>query len=146
MRVQQSRTQLLPLTWEIPATIAASWLFLSLLVLPLGEATAAWLTGRGFAWPESGLMEAMFAVLQGQPAGELALVYSLIALLEVGVALIGLLALSLWWRSYGPGAQHGLATRGDVAVALGSANLRRRRSMIRPDLYDGGRRRTPSAP
>ena len=47
MRVQQSRTHVLPLTWEIPATIAASWLFLSLMVLPVGEATAAWLTGRG---------------------------------------------------------------------------------------------------
>ena len=146
MRVQQSRTQVLPLTWEIPATIAASWLFLSLLGLPVGEAAAAWLTGRGFAWPESGLMEATVAVLRGDPAGEPALVYALIALLEVGVALIGLLASGLWWRSYGPGAQHGLATRSDVAVALGSTNLRRRKSVIRPDLFDGGRRRTPSAP
>ena len=146
MRVQQSRTQVLPLTWEIPTTIAASWLFLSLLVLPVGEAAAAWLTGRGFAWPESGLMEATVAVLQGKPAGKPVLVYALVALLEAGVALSGLLPLSLWWRSYGPGAQHGLATRSDVAVALGSTNLRRRKSVIRPDLYDGWRRRTPSAP
>ena len=51
MRVQQSRTYVLPLTWEIPATIAASWLFLSLLMLPLGEAAATWLTGQGFTWP-----------------------------------------------------------------------------------------------
>jgi hypothetical protein len=146
MRVQQSRTHVLPLTWEIPTTIAASWLFLSLLMLPLGEAAATWLTGQGFTWPESGLMEATVAVLQGEPASEPALVYALIALFEVGVALIGLLALSLWWRSYGPGAQHGLATRSDIAVALGFTNLRRRKSVIRPDLYDGGRRRTPSAP
>ena len=146
MRVQQSRTYVLPLTWEIPATIAASWLLLGLLVLPLGESTAAWLTGQSYTWPKSGLVEATVAVLQGEPAGEPALVYALIALLEAGVALIGLFALALWSRSYGPGAQHGLATRSDVAVALGSANLRRRRSVIRPDLYDGGLRRTPSAP
>ena len=146
MRVQHSRTYVLPLTWEIPATIAVSWLFLSLLVLPLGESTAAWLTGQGHTWPESGLMEPTVAVLQGEPAGEPALVYALIGLLEAGVALIGLSALGLWSRSYGPGAQHGLATRRDVAVALGSTNLRRRRSVIRPDLYDGGPRRTPIAP
>ena len=145
MRVQQSRTHVLPLTWEMPAAIAAGWLFLSLLVLPVGEATAAWLTGQGFTWPESGLMAATIAVLQREPAGEPVLVYALIGFLELGVALIGLFALSLWWRSYGPGAQHGLATRGDVAVALGSTNLRRRRSVIRPDLYDDGFCRTPSA-
>ena len=146
MRVQQSRTHVLPLTWEIPTTIAASWLFLSLLVLPVGEATAAWLTGQGYTWPKSGLMDATVSVLQGEPASDPALVYALIALLEAGVALIGLFALGLWSRSYGPGAQHGLATRSDVAVALGYKNLRRRRSVIRPDLYDAGRRRTPNAP
>ena len=61
MRVQQSRTHVLPLTWEIPATIAASWLFLSLMVLPVGQGAASWLEGEGFSWPEGRVVETTLA-------------------------------------------------------------------------------------
>jgi hypothetical protein len=138
MRVQQSRTHVLPLTWEIPATIAASWTFLSLMVLPVGQGAASWLEGEGFSWPEGRVVETTLQLLRGHSDGDLALVYGVIALLEVGVGAVAVLALGLWWRTYGPGTQHGLADRREVAAALGRGNLRRRRPVIRPDLV--GRR------
>ena len=141
MRVQQSRTHVLPLTWEIPATIAAGWIFLSLMVLPVGRGVASWLEGEGFSWPESRVVETTLQLLGGQSDGDLALVYGMIALLEVGVGAVAVLALGLWWRTYGPGTQHGLADRHEVAVALGPGNLRRRRPVIRPDLVGRGARR-----
>jgi hypothetical protein len=140
MRVQQSRTHVLPLTWEIPATIATSWLFLSLMVLPVGQGVASWLEGEGFSWPEGRVVETTLQLLRGRPDGDLAPAYGLIALLEVGVGAVAVLALGLWWRTYGPGTQHGLANRHEIAAALGRGNLRRRGRVIRPDLVGGGSR------
>jgi len=134
MRVQQSRTEVLPLTWEIPATIAASWLFLALSALPVAHAASSWIRGEGFAWPDHRVVETTLDVLRGRPDGNAVVVYALVAFLEVGVAVLGVLALALWWRAYGPGAQHGLATRHQVAMVLGPRNLRRRSPVIRPDL------------
>ena len=134
MRVQQSRTHVLPLTWEIPATIATSWLFLSLMVLPVGQGAASWLEGEGFSWPAGRVVEATLQLLRGQPEGDLPLVYGMVALLEVGVGAAAVVALSVWWRTYGPGTQHGFAHRHEVAEALGPGNLWRRGPVIRPDL------------
>lgn len=144
MRVQQSRTDVLPFTWEIPAAIACTWLFLALLALPVGQGAAMWLHGDGFAWPQGELVESILALLRGDPsatksaAGDgpsAVLVYALIALAEVLVAVIAGFALVVWWRSTGPGTQHGLATRHQVAGVLGLGQLRRRRRVIRPDLH-----------
>jgi hypothetical protein len=134
MRVQQSRTDVLPLTWEIPAAIAASWLLLALLALPTGQAAAAWVLGKGFAWPSSRLVEVTLEVARGRPEVDPLLVYALIAVLEVVVAAAAALGLSLWWRNYGPGTQYGLASRHQIAAALGPGNLRGRMQIIRPDL------------
>ena len=141
MRVQQSRTHVLPLTWEIPATIATSWLFLSLMVLPVGQGAASWLEGEGFSWPQGRVVETTLQLLRGQSDGDHALLYGMVALLEVGVGAVAVLVLGLWWRTYGPGTQHGLANRHEVTVALGPGNLWRRRPVIRPDLVGGGGRR-----
>jgi hypothetical protein len=134
MRVQQSRTDVLPLTWEIPASIAASWLFLALLALPAGQAAAAWVVGDGPAWPSHRLVEATLDVARGHPDTNPLVTYSILAVLEMAVALAAILALWWWWRMHGPGAQYGLATSHDVAAALGPNNLDRRLPIIRPDL------------
>jgi type IV secretion system protein VirD4 len=134
MRVQQSRTDVLPLTWEIPATIAASWLFLAVLALPAGQTAAAWIAGDGFIWPSRRLVEATLDVARGHPHTNPFLTYSIIAVLEIAVALAAILAFWWWWRAHGPGAEYGLATRHEIAAALGPSNLHRRLPIIRPDL------------
>jgi type IV secretion system protein VirD4 len=138
MRVQQSRTDVIPLTWEIPASIAASWVFLALLALPAGQSAAAWVAGEGFAWPSSRLVEAGLDIARGHPNANPVLTYSTVAILEIAVAAAAILAFWWWWRAHGPGAQYGLATRQDVAAALGPSNLHRRLAIIRPDLTTSG--------
>ncbi|WP_297776617.1 hypothetical protein [Mycobacterium sp.] len=138
MRVQQSRTDVLPLTWEIPTTIAASWMFLALLALPAGQAAAAWMGGDGFAWPSHRLVEATLDVARGHPDAHPLMTYSIIAVAEIALALGAVLVCWWWWRAHGPGAQYGLASRHEVAATLGPANLHRRLPIIRPDLTTPG--------
>ncbi len=151
MRVQQSRTEVLPLTWEIPATIAACWLFLGLASLPAGQGAASWVSGRGFAWPDGQVVDSVLGILAGRPSVGIphppttGLVYAAIVLAELLLGILASLALALWWRGYGPGAQHGLASRRQVAAVLGPANLGRRSAVIRPDLNAGRRDRTAGA-
>jgi hypothetical protein len=66
-------------------------------------------------------------------------IYALITLLEL-VALAAVVWLGVWWwRLLGPGALQGMATRGEVERVLGLSNLRRRRKVIRPDLFGADR-------
>ena len=136
MRVQQSRHDALPLTWEIPAAICACWLLLGALAVPTGLAATSWVAGRGFVWPDRPLLEVLSTVLDGELGDGLppTLGYGLIVVGELLVAAAVLVALVVWSHTWGPNAQHGLAGRHEVAAVLGPRNLRRRRAVIRPDL------------
>lgn len=146
MRVQRPRADSLPLTWEVPATIASCWLLASVLALPLGQAIGFWVSGGGFAWPHGTLVENVAGLLRGDVGSGLTvptsttvpppeLVYAAITLFELAVGVVAVLAFVVWWRSAGPGAQVGMAGRHDVEQVLGLRNLRRRQATIRPDLY-----------
>lgn len=152
MRVQRSRTDALPLTWEIPAAAAASWVLVAILALPLGQGLAFVAVGEPFAWPRGRLVESLIGLFGGVPGEGLsaaradalpptAVVYLGVVLLELFVGAVAVWGMALWWRAVGPGAQFGIAGRRDAERVLGANNLRRRRSIIRPDLFGGGRRR-----
>jgi hypothetical protein len=140
MRVQHSRTDVLPLTWEIPTTIGLVWVVLAVAGLPAGQALAYGLSGLGARWPEH-LPEALGGLLAGRPGigvpggtPALVVVYGAIVLVELIVTGLGVWATSWWWRSTGPGAQYGLASPHEVRAVLGERELNRRRGTIRPDL------------
>ena len=130
----------LPLTWEVPAGFALTWLCLAGAGLLAGQATAGLLSGRGWRWPDSPhLLPAVGGLLTGHvgvgvpgtpPAAWL--VYLLI-----GVCQLLLLAVSVWatvrfWASVGPGRRYGMATRVEAETVLGVGRLRRVRKIIRP--------------
>ena len=152
MRVQQSRTDVLPTTWEVPAAIASCWVLLALLALPVGQGAAFWVTGHGFAWPDGQVPGSILGLLTGHtsvglrqlpgPSVPVSVVYTAIIMIEL--LLCGCMAwlLAWWWRALGPGAQHGLANTRQVAVVLGQGNLRKRWPVIRPDLQGASRQRS----
>jgi hypothetical protein len=75
-------------------------------------------------------------------AGDLASsawIYTLITLVELVALAVTVWLGVLWWRQMGPGALQGMATRGEVERVLGVSNLRKRRKVIRPDLFGTGR-------
>lgn len=141
MRVQHQRTDVLPLTWEIPVTIALGWLVLAAVVLPVGQSLAYAITGRALVWPNGGLTGSLGGLLSGRPgvgAGgrppPTAVVYAVIAVAEAVVGAVALWVTLWWWRSAGPGAQYGLAAKREIRTVLGEGQLLRRRKTIRPDL------------
>ena len=130
--------------------IGLIWLLGSLLALPAGQGLAFALSGDGFVWPGPGLGRSLLGLLTGDagrglPPGLQAavpptgLVYAAAVLVELGLAGAAVIGLSWWWRTVGPLAQFGMATRQEVAAVLGRRQLLRRRKTIRPDLVDGGR-------
>jgi hypothetical protein len=144
MRAQHARSDVLPLTWEIPGLIAFGWLVLAVVGLPAGQALVFAVSGGGFAWPDD-VLAAVGGLMRGRPGVGVAdatpavvFVYGAICLVELAVGGFGLWALSWWWRSCGPGAQYGFASRHEVTMVLGERELHRRRAIIRPDLF--GRR------
>jgi type IV secretion system protein VirD4 len=150
MRRRGWRTDVAAFGWELPAAGGVCWLAAAVLLLPVGQGVASWLFGGGYVWPHESLLAGVGGLLTGHPgrgvamtsAGDLAssaLIYALITVLEL-VALAAAVWLGvLWWRQMGPGALQGMATRGEVERVLGVSNLRRRRKVIRPDLFDAGR-------
>ena len=141
MRVQHQRTDVLPLTWEIPVTIALGWLVLAVLALPVGQSLAYAISGRTPAWPTGELASSVAGLVAGRPGDGLserppgdALVYAAIVAAEVAVMAIALWVTTWWWRTTGPGAQFGLASKHETRKVLGKRSLNRRRMTIRPDL------------
>jgi type IV secretion system protein VirD4 len=149
MRRPGWRTDVSPVGWELPAAGGVCWLAAAVLLLPVGQGVASWMFGGGFVWPSESLLASVGGLLTGHPgrgvavtsAGDLpssAWVYPLITALEL-VALVAAVWLGvLWWRLLGPGALQGMASRSDVERVLGLSNLRRRRKVIRPDLFGTG--------
>jgi hypothetical protein len=146
-----------PVTWELPTAGAACWLALLLILLPAGQGAASWLFGGGFTWPlgTQPLLRSIGGLLTGHPGVGLtdadaarvaptALVYPTVAVGELLLLGLSICAAVLWWRHLGPGARQGMADRGEVRNVLGVSNLRRKRSVIRPDLHPpaAGRQRS----
>lgn len=150
MRVQSSRADPQPMSWEIPAAVAATWLAGAALLLPVAQGVAGWLFAGGFVWPDS-LTDSILRLAAGDPGNgvrgrdqtrlaETSAIYRLTVLLEVAWAAAGAWATVAWWRSWGPGAVTGMASKAEAEKALGRSNLRRRRTEIRPDLHHRTRR------
>ena len=144
MRVQSRRTDVLPLTWELPAGLGLTWCLAAVLALPVGQGLAYLLIGERFAWPGQALGPSMLGLLAGEPGRGLSLalgtngpqvglVYGCVVLVEAMVAIVAVWALAWWWRTAGPAAQFGLASRHEVQAVLGRRVLRKRRKTIRPD-------------
>lgn len=152
MVTQRARADIQPVTWEIPAAGTLCWLMLSLALLPAGQGAAGWLFAGGFVWPadQPSLMSSIGGLLTGRPgqgllpadAEHLAStpsIYLLIGLCEIALMALTVWVLVAWWRHMGPGKQQGMASRVEVEKVLGMSNLRKKRKVIRPDLYGATR-------
>lgn len=144
-RHDRFRTQPVPLTWEIPALIAAAALVLVALTPLLVQSLVCWTLGGGFVWPRD-LRAALTAIGHGEfgaglrprpahalpptPVMWVASAAGEVLVLSAGIVL-GVRLRSLIGRSPG----HGLATARQAAEALGCRRLRRDAAVIRPDLY-----------
>lgn len=144
MRVQHQRSDVLPLTWEVPAALLLAWVLAAVLALPTGQGVAYLVSGRCFVWPTE-LVASLSGLLTGTPglgvgvvAPTSGLVYACVAASELAAAAFAVAGLVWWWRTAGPGAQYGIADRDEVRRVLGSAALRKRASTTRPDLLRGG--------
>lgn len=67
MRVQIQRTDVLPLTWELPAGLGLTWCLAAALALPVGQGLAHLLVGEPFVWPGQELGESLLGLLSGEP-------------------------------------------------------------------------------
>lgn len=150
---QRARQDVQPLTWELPAAGGLAWLVSALLLLPGGQGAAGALFGNGWAWPHSAraLLASIGGLAGGHPGRGLGLeqsaripaagaVYLLILLGEVLLAAGAVYGAVLWWRHLGPGANSGMADRGEAESVLGLSRLVQARKVIRPDLYGGAQR------
>ena len=149
MRRPGWRADVSPVGWEVPVAGAVCWLVAAVLLLPVGQGVASELFGGGYVWPRKSLLASIGGLLTGRPGRGVAVrsvadlassawVYALITVVEL-VALAAAVWLAvLWWRLLGPGALQGMASRSEVARVLGLSNLRRRRKVIRPDLFGRG--------
>jgi type IV secretion system protein VirD4 len=147
MRRPGWRADVAPVGWELPAAGGLCWLAAATLLLPVGQGVASWLFGGGFVWPRGSVLTSVGGLLTGHTGRGVAVssiadlaasawIYLLIASVElVALAAAGWLGV-WWWRLLGPGALQGMASRREVERVLGLSNLRRRRNVIRPDLFD----------
>lgn len=146
--ITRARRDAVPPTWQLPAAAALAWLSVTAMLLPASRGAAWWLTGRGWAWPETGgaLMVSVKGILSGHPnmgssatrlsaLPPVALVYLVVMVAQVAWIALSLLVLRAWWRTWGPGMCVGLADRTEVEKVLGLSRMRHDRSVIRPDLY-----------
>jgi hypothetical protein len=150
MRRPGWRTDVAPIGWELPAAGGLCWLGAAVLLLPVGQGVASWVFGGGFVWPHESLLASVGGLLAGRPGRGVAVrsvadlassawIYVLIALVELVALAVAVWLGVLWWRLLGPGALQGTARRGEVERVLGLSNLRRRRKVIRPDLFGAGK-------
>jgi type IV secretion system protein VirD4 len=139
-----------PAGWELPAAAVLVWVTAAALLLPVGRAVAALLTGGGWVWPgRSGtLLAAVGGLLTGDTAAGLtaAQVAALPspAAVYAGVAVLLLLflagsAAAAWAGHRWLITRAGMATRGQVTEVLGVARLRKAAPLIRPDRHPGHR-------
>jgi len=147
MATQRSR-DVQPVTWEMPVAGGACWLLLVLMLLPAGQGAAGWLFAGGFVWPRGStpLMRSIGGLMTGQPGRGLPgrdvahlastpSIYLLIVLGELLLTAVTVWVIVAWWRYLGPGARRGMADRAEVETVLGVSNLRKKRTVIRPDLH-----------
>lgn len=149
MRVQSLRSDPLPLTWEIPTALILCWALGAVIALPVGQGISHVLMGEPFAWPAGRLPQSVVGLASGRPGvglpssgsdGPPAMaVFACIAVVEVVLTVLVVWVASVWWRTIGPGAQIGLATRHEARAVLGKGALRRRGKTIRPDLAQRSR-------
>jgi len=149
MRVQSRRTDAFPTTWEIPVGIGLIWLLAAFLAVPVGQGLAFAVRGDGFIWPGPALGESIVGLLAGDVGRGLSpdlrsaappavVVYPAAVVVELALATAAVFGIAWWWRSVGPLAQFGMASRHEVGATLGRRQLMRRRKTIRPDLVAGG--------
>jgi len=122
------------------------------------QATAGFLTGRGWLWPDSPhLLAAVGGLLTGKtgvgvhplPAAGFVdtglppawLVYVFVGVFELVLLAVTVWAVARFWTGLGPGRRYGMATRVEAETVLGVGRLRRVRKIIRPDLYGAPGRR-----
>ncbi len=147
MRIQQTRGDVPPMTWEATAAIAASWLLLALLGLPFARGVSALTVHQIWVWPHGTLVESVLGLIGGDvargltraeaeavPAAWVVLVF--VVVLELLLAVVGVLAVRWSIRTFSPYAIVGLATRSEVSQTLGVRTLHARRRQIRPDLHE----------
>ncbi|KRA37916.1 MULTISPECIES: hypothetical protein [unclassified Nocardioides] len=148
MRVQSRRTDVFPTTWEIPVGIGLVWLLGAFLAFPAGQGLAYAVRGDGFVWPGPELGHSLLGLLEGDvgrgispdiraTAPHPVPVYAAVVVLELALVSAAVIGLSWWWRTVGPLAQFGMASRHEVFAVLGRRQLMRRGATVRPDLVEG---------
>lgn len=134
-----------PLSWELPVGMLTSWLVLSGIGVHLARAVANLLSGGGWAWPAGrALFTSLPAVVAGNPRAGLAitggtaspaLLYTALAIVELGITAATITAAWWVWRRWGDTAMKGMATPAEAEHILGVTRLRRHAAVIRPDLH-----------
>lgn len=146
---QSRRTNPYPFTWEIPAGVAVALLLMLVLGLQAGRSVANLLAGNGWVFVgRADLFSTVAGVLGGRADAGLAgiahpasapLMWTCVAVVELAVLMVSVLAIKAGIDRWGPGRIRGMATRAQAGAVLGRARLRKHASIIRPDLYGSGR-------
>jgi len=142
------RTDVPPTTWEIPAAAALAWLLTAALLFPAGRGAAAWVFGSGWVWPAGteALLASVGGLATGHPSAGLTAaqatavpaagaVYAVIAIAELLLVAATVVAVRIWWTTMGPGSVRGMASRAEAEAVLGLGQLRKVRTLLRPDIY-----------
>ncbi|WP_116451693.1 type IV secretory system conjugative DNA transfer family protein [Blastococcus litoris] len=151
MSAGRTRSDVGPVSWEIPAAAVLVWLVVGAMLLPAGRAAAALLTGGGWVWPDgsTALVVSVGGLLTGETTAGLdtsrvAAVPSAAAVYAVTAAALGLFLAgsggAAWAGRRWLGGRSGMATRGQVAEVLSRARLHEVAPVIRPDLVPARRR------
>lgn len=139
-----------PWTWELPAAVAAAAVAVLVVGVQLGRAAANLMAGGGWRLPPlAGWSSSTVGILAGNPAAGLTPAPAQLATagaVGLWVAVTELLLLSattvagVWLnRRWGPSRMVGMASRSEAEQTLGISQLRKNRTVIRPDLYPGRR-------
>lgn len=123
-----------PLTWEIPAGIAAGVLLVLALGVHVGNGLGHYTAGDGWTWPHSrDLLASIPAVLSSTEAvpgaGEWILAMELV--LIAGLCWAGVTT----WQRWGADRLKGMATPQQAEQVLGVRRLRKVAHVVRPDLH-----------